>query len=166
MGIEHDYFGVIESDESGALYWSETVDAGDQTVDVSLSAPAGVDVSEDSLEAAQVMIGALEGLDMRAREAIIAEIGAATSDVTAYLLEIDDILGPELSAYVTRESGDREIDIIRSLELLRVALHPHQSGEGEAFATLEFAIAPDDNELALLVHLSVRGESVAIELLS
>lgn len=166
MGIEHDYFGVIESDESGALYWSESVEAGDQTVDVSLAAPGGAQVTDDALEAAQALIGALEGVDLRAREAMIGEIGTASSDVTAYLLELDEVLGAEADGYISRDSGDRDIDVIRSLELLRVAIHPHQAGEGEAFATLEFALAPDETELSLLVHLSERGESVGVELLT
>lgn len=165
MGIEHDYFGVIESDASGALYWSETVEAGDQTVDVTLSVPGGVSVTDEALDVAQAMISTLEGLDLRAREALVAELGTAASDVTAFLLEIDERLGPELSAFITRESGDRDIDVLRSLELLRTVFHPHQTGEGDTFVTLEFALAPDENELALLTHLSMRGEPVSIEFL-
>ncbi|SEC57346.1 Protein of unknown function [Paramicrobacterium humi] len=166
MGIEHDYFGVIESDAAGGLYWSESVEAGDQEVDVSLSAPGGAQVTDDALEAAQAFIGALEDIDVRAREAMIGEISTASSDVAAYLLELDDVLGSDVEEYISRDSGDRAIDVLRSLELLRVALHPHQAGEGEAFATLEYALAPDETELSLLVHLSQRGESVGIELLS
>ncbi|GAB2513483.1 DUF2004 domain-containing protein [Paramicrobacterium agarici] len=165
MGIEHDFFGVIESDASGSLYWSETVDAGDQTVDVSLSAPADTAVSDEALEVAQAMIATLEGLDMRAREALVAELGTPASDVTAFLLDIDEQFGPELASFITRESGDRDIDVLRSLELLRVVFHPHQVGEGDAFVSLEFALAPDESELALLVHLSIRGETVSTEYL-
>lgn len=163
MGIEHDYFGVIESDAAGGLYWSETVDAGDQSVDVALSAPPGVEVSDDALEAAQVMIGALEGLDMRAREALITDLGATPSEVNAYLAELEDELGSVLPDYLSRESGDRDIDVIRSLDLMRVALHPHQTGEQDTFVTVEYALAPDETDLGLLVHLTQRGESVAIE---
>ncbi|WP_167131534.1 DUF2004 domain-containing protein [Paramicrobacterium chengjingii] len=165
MGIEHDYFGVIESDASGALYWSESVEAGDQAVDVSLSAPPQVTVSDEALEVAQAMIATLEGLDLRARESLVADLGTPASDVAAFLLEIEERFGAELSDFITRESGDLGIDVIRSLELLRVAFHPHQTGEGDTFVSLEFALAPDENDLALLVHLSMGGEPVSTDFL-
>ncbi|WP_166983428.1 DUF2004 domain-containing protein [Paramicrobacterium fandaimingii] len=165
MGIEHDYFGVIESDASGALFWSESVEAGDQSVDVTLSTPPQVTVSDEALEVAQAMIATLEGLDLRAREALVAELGTPASDVAAFLLEIEERFGSELTAFITRESGDLGIDVIRSLELLRVAFHPHQIGEGDSFVSLEFALAPDENELALLVHLSMSGEPVSTDFL-
>ena len=30
MAIEHDYFGLLESGPDGSIFWSETVDFGDQ----------------------------------------------------------------------------------------------------------------------------------------
>jgi hypothetical protein len=46
MAIEHDYFGLLESGPDGSIFWSETVDFGDQRVTVDLTAPDQDDVSQ------------------------------------------------------------------------------------------------------------------------
>ena len=39
MAIEHDYFGLLSSGPDGSIFWSETVELGDQSVTVDLTAP-------------------------------------------------------------------------------------------------------------------------------
>ena len=34
MAIEHDYFGILDQTASGGLAWDDTVELGDQAVDV------------------------------------------------------------------------------------------------------------------------------------
>lgn len=165
MSIEHDYFGVIESDRTGALYWSETVEAGDQSVDVSLSAPAGASVDDASLDIAAAVISGLEDLDVSTRESIVGQLGSASSPVTRFVAGVLDEFDGDLEGYVAHDSGDREIDLLRSLELVRAWIHPHRAGEGEAFVTLEFSLDASRSDLVLLVQLTGRGEVVDIEFL-
>lgn len=164
MAVEHDYFGLIESDESGGLYWSETADVGDQTVDISLSVPGGSAVTDEGLDTAAAIVTSLDGLDLRAREAMLSEVDDSSSDVTQFVSTTVEELGEDLTELLVDHSGDVDVDIIRSLQLIRVALHPHQTGEGVPFVSMEFALDPDNSDLALLVGLSQRGESVSVEL--
>ena len=164
--IEHDFFGAIESDGLGGLYWSEAVEVGDQAVDVSLSAPGGETLSPDALDTAAGVVSSLEGLDLRAREAMLSDVDDRNSDVTQFIEQTIDEVGDDLVDLLVDHSGDNDVDIIRSLQLIRVAISPHQAGESAPFASFEFAFDPDNSDLALVVYLSIRGESVGIELLS
>jgi adhesin HecA-like repeat protein len=164
--IEHDFFGAIETDATGGLYWSETVEVGDQAVDVSVSAPGGVDIAPDALDNAAGVISSLEGLDLRAREAMLSDVDDRNSDVTQFIEQTVEEVGEDLVDLLVDHSGDNDVDIIRSLKLIRVAVSPHQAGESAPFVTFEFAFDPDNSDLALVVYLSSRGESVGIELLS
>ncbi|GAB3616807.1 hypothetical protein GCM10027416_13640 [Okibacterium endophyticum] len=163
--VEHDFFGLIETDSDGALYWSETAEVGDQVIDLTLSVPGGVSVAEDALDGAAGMVATLDDLDLRAREAMLAQLDASGSDVAEFIATSVDELGDDLEDLLVDHSGDREVDVIRSLQLMRVSLHPHQTGEGDPFVSLEFALDPDGSELALVAHLTVRGETVNVELL-
>ncbi len=164
--IEHDFFGAIETDAAGGLYWSETVEVGDQAVDVSLSSPAGEQISDDALDTAAGIVSSLEGLDLRAREAMLSDVDDRNSDVTQFVEQTIDEIGEDLVEMLVDHSGDNDVDIIRSLQLIRVAISPHQGGESAPFASFEFAFDPDNSDLALVVSLSPRGESVGIELLN
>jgi len=165
MAVEHDYFGIIDSDSEGGLYWSDNAEVGDQVVDVSLSVPGGQAVSDDALDTAAAMIAALEDLDLRAREAMLSQLDSRGSDVARFVEESADELGDDLDDLLVDRSGDLEVDVIRSLRLIRAALHPHQSGEGQVFLSLEFALDPDTSDSALLTQLTVRGETVGIEII-
>ncbi|MET0481210.1 MAG: DUF2004 domain-containing protein [Mycetocola sp.] len=164
--IEHDFFGAIENDETGGLYWSETVEVGDQAVDVSVSAPGGVNLAPDALDNAAGVISSLEGLDLRAREAMLSDVDDRNSDVTQFIEQTVEETGEDLVDLLVDHSGDNDVDIIRSLQLVRVVISPHQAGESAPFASFEFAFDPDNSDLALVVYLSYRGESVGIELLT
>lgn len=59
MAIEHDYFGLLSSGPDGSIFWSETVELGDQSVTVDLTAPDQDDVSADALDIAASLIAGL-----------------------------------------------------------------------------------------------------------
>ena len=82
MAIEHDYFGLLESGPDGAIFWSESIDLGDMTVTVNLTAPDQDDVTPDALNAAAALITALDEIDRRARNFMLAEVDNRASDVT------------------------------------------------------------------------------------
>lgn len=165
MSTEHDFFGALESDEHGGIYWSETVEVGDQPVDVSVSSPGDRTVTVEGLDTAAGFVSSLDGLDLRAREAMLSDVDNRSSDVTSFIEATVEEVGEDLPEMLVDRSGDNDVDIIRSLQLIRVAIHPHQTGEGAPFAAFEFAFDPDNSDLALVVSLSNRGESVGIELL-
>ncbi|AWB86749.1 DUF2004 domain-containing protein [Mycetocola zhujimingii] len=165
MTTEHDFFGALESDEHGGIYWSETVEVGDQPVDVSVSSPGDRTVTVEGLDTAAGFVSSLDGLDLRAREAMLSDVDNRSSDVTSFIEATVEEVGEDLPEMLVDRSGDNDVDIIRSLQLIRVAIHPHQTGEGAPFAAFEFAFDPDNSDLALVVSLSNRGESVGIELL-
>ena len=56
MAIEHDYFGLLSSGPDGSIFWSETVELGDQSVTVDLTAPDQDDVSADALDIAASLL--------------------------------------------------------------------------------------------------------------
>ncbi|MFC6355230.1 DUF2004 domain-containing protein [Luethyella okanaganae] len=164
MAIEHDYFGLLGSTEDGELYWSESLELGDQQVDVDLSSPDESEVSVEALDIAAAMIGALEELDSDAREAFVAELSSEESDTSLYvnhhLEELDEAV---LDDAISRESGDRQIDFLRSMRLLRVGFHPHHSGQEEHFAVLDYSIAPDETDGILVAIIDMHGDVVAID---
>ena len=51
---------------------------------------------------------------------------------------------------ITRDSGDRDIDALRSLSLVRVDLRPDADGDGEHFAEFEYGLAPEDIDARLV----------------
>ncbi|MGN6197370.1 DUF2004 domain-containing protein [Humibacter sp.] len=162
MAIEHDYFGIVEEDSTGGLYWSETVDVADQPVQVELTAPVADDVSESGLDAAATVIRSLEGLDARARDALIAELSQRGSVTTQYIDQRVDDMGESLLDLLVHNSGDIAMDVLRSLQLLTVALHP-QATDDEAFAIFTYSIDPDETDAVLQVSFDARGDVVAVD---
>jgi hypothetical protein len=158
MAIEHDFFGLLESGPDGSIFWSETVEFGDQTVTVDLTAPDQDDVSPAALDVAAGMVSSLEAIDLSARNAMVAELDDRTSEVTEYLLQQQETLGSELEGLLIDISGDVHIDIIRSLQLMSMTILADEHGGSDPFAVLEYALDPDATDDVLLVNLSSDGD--------
>ena len=158
MAIEHDYFGLLESGPDGSIFWSETVDFADQRVTVDLTAPDQEDVSQDALDVAAAMISSLEDIDITARNAMISELDDRTSEVTEYLLQQQEAFGENLEDVLVDISGDVQIDIIRSLQLVRMTILADEHGGTDPFAVLEYALDADATDDVLLVHLTSDGQ--------
>ena len=155
MAIEHDYFGLIGD------YWTERKEYGDQDVELVLDAD-GETVSTAALDAAAVMVGELELIDDELRNAFVGELdgrGAVVNFLSA-VLEGDDTDAAD--AAIIRESGDRQIDALRSLSLVRVDLRPDADGDGEVFAEFEYALAPDETDARLVASIDIRREVVDV----
>lgn len=163
MAIEHDFFGVIDETASGGLAWFDTVELADQAVEVELLADDELAVPEHAVDAAAALIQSLEGFDARARDALIAELSSRQSATTVYIDEHVDKLGDSLLDLLVYNSGDIAIDVLRSLQLLRVAIQPDSAGEDEVFATFDYSISPDETDAVLTVSFDVRGDVVAVE---
>jgi hypothetical protein len=167
MAIEHDYFGYLGSEQEDDLYWSETVEVGEQDVEVSLNAPDETEVAEESLDIAAGMIGQLESLDSDAREAFVGELSTDTSNTIAFFYQSESELGDEvLDDVINRESGDRQIDFLRSLTLVRVSFLPHNSGDDEVFALFEYSIAPGESDAVLIARFNINADVVGTEMAS
>jgi hypothetical protein len=162
MAIEHEYFGLIETD-NGSISWSDVIELGDQNVTIDLSAPFEADVEPAALDAAAMLVRALEGMDIAARNAMVSELDSRTSEVTEYVLQQEDRLGDELEDFLVDISGDTAIDIIRSLELVSLTVLLDEFDGDEPFAVLEYIIDVDAPEEALLVNFGSDGtiESIA-----
>jgi hypothetical protein len=158
MAIEHDFFGLLESGPDGSIFWSETVEFGDQTVTVDLTAPDQDDVSPAALDVAAAMVSSLEAIDLAARNAMVSELDDRTSEVTEYLLQQQETLGDELPGLLVDISGDVHIDIIRSLQLMSMTILADEHGGSDPFAVLEYALDPDATDDVLLVNLSSDGD--------
>lgn len=158
MAIEHDYFGLLESGPDGSIFWSETVDFADQRVTVDLTAPDQDDVSQDALDVAAAMISSLEDVDITARNAMISELDDRTSEVTEYLLQQQEAFGENLEDVLVDISGDVQIDIIRSLQLVSMTILADEHGGTDPFAVLEYALDADATDDVLLVHLTSDGQ--------
>ena len=158
MAIEHDYFGLLESGPDGSIFWSETVDFADQRVTVDLTAPDQEDVSQDGLDVAAAMISSLEDIDITARNAMISELDDRTSEVTEYLLQQQEAFGENLEDVLVDISGDVQIDIIRSLQLVSMTILADEHGGTDPFAVLEYALDADATDDVLLVHLTSDGQ--------
>lgn len=163
MSIEHDRFGIIDEDSTGALYWSEPVELGDQVVDVELTAANGADVAESALDQAAAVIRSLDGLDARARDALIAELSQRGSVTTQYIDQRVDDMGESLLDTLVHNSGDIAMDVLRSLQLLRVVLRPENVEDDAAFAVFTYSIDPDQTDAVLQVAFDVRGDVVAVD---
>jgi hypothetical protein len=158
MAIEHDFFGLLESGPDGSIFWSENVEFGDQSVTVDLTAPDQDDVSEDALDVAAAMVSALEDIDMRARQAMLSELDDRTSEVIEYILQQQETLGDDLEAMLVDISGDVQVDVIRSLQLMSMTILADEHGGTDPFAVLEYALDPDATDDVLLVNLASDGE--------
>ena len=151
MAIEHDYFGVIGD------YWSEMIEYGDQRVEVVLEAEDGM-VRPASLDAAAVLVGELELVDDEVRGALVGQLDSGSSPVMRFLdvlLDPDLEVAEEIDAAIGRDSGDRQVDALRSLSLIRVDLRPEADGDGEPFAEFEYALAPEDTDERLIAAIDL-----------
>lgn len=162
MAIEHDFFGLLESGPDGSIFWSETVEFGDQSVTVDLTAPDQDDVSEAALDVAASLISALEGVDRVAREAMVSELGDRTSEVIEYILQQQELLGDELQEFLVDVSGDTHIDIIRALQLMSMTILADEHGGDDPFAVLEYALDADATDDVLLVNLASDGTVLSV----
>lgn len=161
--MEHEYFGTIDADDSGALSWSDTLDVADQRVDVELTAADADGVSADSLDAAAAILTNLESYDSKARDALVAELSERGSATRDYVDEQVGTLGESLMDILVRTSGDIPMDVLRSLQLTRVLLRVDDDDDDSGFAVLEYAIDADDADDVLTVALNSAGEVVSIE---
>lgn len=157
MAIEHDYFGLLASGPDGSIFWSETVDLGDQAVTIDLTAPDQDDVSPDALDIAAALISGLEDVDDTARRGMLAEVDDRTSEVTEYILQQQLSYGAELEEVLVDVSGDPAVDIIRSLQLMSMTILADEHGGSEPFAVLEYALDADEADEVLLVNLASDG---------
>ncbi|MFT4229085.1 MAG: DUF2004 domain-containing protein [Microbacterium sp.] len=158
MAIEHDFFGLLESGPDGSIFWSETVEFGDQSVTVDLTAPDQDDVSEAALDVAAALVSSIEDLDLRARRAMLAELDDRTSEVTEYILQQQEQLGDGLEELLVDISGDVHVDVIRSLQLMSMTILADEHGGSDPFAVLEYALDPDATDDVLLVNLASDGD--------
>ena len=163
MAIEHDFFGIIDEGSSGGLYWSETVEVAEQPVEVVLTAADAAEVSESALDTAAAVINALEGLDARARDALIADLSERGSVTTQYIDQRVDDLGQSLLDLLVHNSGDIPMDVLRSLQLLSVSLRPGNTADDDAFAVFTYSIDPDETDAVLQVGFDDQGDVVTVD---
>lgn len=154
MSIEHDFFGLLESGPDGSIFWSETVEFGDQAVTVDLTAPDEQDVSAVALDVAAAMITGLESIDYSSREAMVSQLSDRTSEVTEYVLQQQEVWGEEIDSFFSDISGDTPIDIIKALQLMSVTILADEHGGADPFLVLEYALDADSTDEVLLVNLA------------
>jgi hypothetical protein len=158
MATEHDYFGLVGD------YWSETVEYGDQRVEVVLDAEDD-SVRNASLDVAATLVGELELVDDELRSAFVSQLDSGSSPVVKFL---DALLDPdleqadEIEAAIGRDSGDRQVDALRSLTLERVDLRPQNDEPGDAFAEFEYSLAGDDTDERLVASIDLEREIVDV----
>ncbi len=158
MAIEHDFFGLLESGPDGSIFWSENVELGDQAVTVDLTAPDQDDVSVAALDVAAAMVSALEEVDRRARDAMLAQVDDRTSEVTEYILQQQQTLGEDgLEDIMVDVSGDVAVDVVRSLQLMSMTILADEMGGEDPFVVLEYALDPDATDDVLLVNMGSDG---------
>jgi len=156
MAIEHDYFGLIGD------YWAERKEYGDQDVEVVLDAD-GDAVSSASLDVAATMVGELELIDDELRSAFVGQLDSSHSPVTHFLRDVMGGDGAESAdAAISRDSGDRDIDALRSLTLVRVDLRPDADGDGEVFAEFEYGLAPEELDARLVASIDIGRDVVDV----
>jgi hypothetical protein len=158
MAIEHDFFGLLESGPDGSIFWSETVEFGDQSVTVDLTAPDQDDVSQAALDVAAGLVSSLEALDEIARNAMVSELDDRTSEVIEYILQQQEALGEEINEFLVDVSGDVQIDVIRALQLMSLTILADEHGGADPFAVLEYALDADSTDDVLLVNLDSEGK--------
>jgi len=163
MTIEHDYFGILGDDDEGEVYWSESVELGDQGVEVDLSSPDEAAVTVEALDIAAAMITSIEDLDSQVRESLVADLSAEVSVTSQYITEqLEEMDQEAIEDAIIWDSGDQQIDFLRSLRLQRIGFHPHHNGNEAHFALLEYAISPDDSDGLLVVTIDVHGDTVLV----
>lgn len=156
--MEHDYFGLIGD------YWSEDVEYGDQRVEVVLDADAD-SVSNAALDAAATLVGELELVDDELRSAFVTQLDSSASPVVRFLaVMLDPELeqADEVEAAIGRDSGDRQIDALRSMSLSRVDLRPDADEPGDTFAEFEYGLAPEDTDARLVASIDIDREIVDV----
>jgi hypothetical protein len=171
MSVEHDFFGVVESTPSGGLYWDDTIEVGDQFVELALIAEDEDLVSASALDLAAAMVNGLEPFDARARDALVAELSERRSATTRFIDRQVDAAGEDLQSLLdlmVDNSGDIAIDVLKSLQLVRVELHPEaalsEGGSGsEAFARFDYSIDPDESDELLVVSFAADGDVMDVE---
>ncbi|MCX7522106.1 DUF2004 domain-containing protein [Microbacterium sp. STN6] len=163
MAIEHDFFGIIDADAAGALTWADTLEVADQSVEVELSAANQARVSEHALDQAAAMLHALEPFDAKARDALVAELSERGSVTTDYVDQQVQVLGESLIDVLVHNSGDVPLDVLRSLQLVRVLLKPENDDDEETFAEFEYSLSPDDTDDMIMVGFNIGGEVVATD---
>ena len=89
-------------------------------------------MSEQDL--ASALISALEDLDMAARNAMVNELSDRPSEVTEYILQQQEELGEELEDLLVDVSGDVQVDVIRSLQLMSMTILADEHGGTAPFA--------------------------------
>lgn len=164
--MEHDFFGVVEATESGGLYWDDSIEVGDQFVELVLTADDEDLVSATALDLAAAMVQNLEPFDARARDALVAELSERQSATTSFIDRQVDSRGEDLQSLLelmVDNSGDIAIDVLKSLQLVRVALHPDSVGGGDAFAVFDYSIDPDESDELLVVSFAADGDVVDVE---
>jgi len=157
MAIEHDYFGVLSAGPDGAIFWTERVEFGDQSVTVDLTAPDQDDVSQAALDVAAGLIAGIENLDAVVRRAMLTEVDDRTSEVTEFILQQQEAYGDELEDVLVDVSGDAAVDIIRSLSLMSMTILADEHGGSDPFAVMEYALDADATDDVLLVNLADDG---------
>ncbi|SJN18183.1 hypothetical protein FM104_01690 [Microbacterium esteraromaticum] len=162
MAIEHDYFGVLSSGPDGAIFWTERVECGDQSVTVDLTAPDQDDISQAALDVAAAMITGIENVDANVRGAMLTEVDDRTSEVTEYILQQQQAYGEELEEVLVDVSGDVAVDIIRSLRFMSLTILADEHGGSEPFAVLEYALDADATDDVLLVNLGSDGSVLSV----
>lgn len=164
MTIEHDFFGILGSDdESGEVYWSDTAELGDQNVEIDVSSPDEDSVSAEALDIVAAMINALEDVDSQARESLVADLSAEVSVTSQFIVaQFDELDGEVLEDALIWDSGDKQIDFLRSIQLQRIGFHPHHVGNDQHFAVLDYSISPHDTDALLVVTLDVHGDTIVI----
>ncbi|GAA3945458.1 DUF2004 domain-containing protein [Microbacterium soli] len=162
MAIEHDFFGVLSAGPDGAIFWTERVEFGDQSVTVDLTAPDQDDVSQEALDVAAGLIAGIENLDAMVRRAMLTEVDDRTSEVTEFILQQQETYGEELGDLLVDVSGDAAVDIIRSLSLMSMTILADEHGGTDPFAVMEYALDADAADDALLVNLADDGTVLSV----
>jgi hypothetical protein len=164
MAIEHDFFGVVEASSDGSAYWSENVELGDRSVDVSLLADDAEELREDDLDLVQAMIVTLEGIDRQTRESMVVELGDRSSVTVTYVDALVEELGESIHDILAVSSGDLPIDILRSLLVTRIEFRPLSRGDDDVFAVFEYTLGEDLSDDYLVASLNRSGEMVDTEI--
>lgn len=164
MAIEHEVLGLIADAEEGPI-WGERLAVGDQDVDVELHAVPGRPLGDgDGVSFAAAFLAALEGADLRAREFLVAGLGSA-GEVQLFVTAVLDELGDGLEDVLSYDSGDREIDLLRSLLLERVIVYPALDGPEEAFVRMIFAVDADEVDPLVVVSMTRTADLAGVEIL-
>ena len=163
MTIEHDFFGILGSEEEGEVYWSDTVELGDQNVEIDVSSPSEDSVSAEALDIAAAMINGIEELDSQARESLVADLSAEVSLTSQFIVsQFEELDGEALDDALIWDSGDKQIDFLRSIQLQRIGFHPHNIGSDTHFAVLDYSINPHETDALLVVTLDGHGDTIVI----